>query len=77
MKLNHSKSKITILSILAICAYIFLISYSFICDIDDFYLGFNRGMNDNLSGFDEPKDIYYLSLNQKTGMQASLPQLKI
>lgn len=64
MKKFRSNLKLTILSILAIMAYIFMVGYSFSKEIDDFWMGFNSGISQAEMG---TETVYYLNLKPKNG----------
>lgn len=72
MKKTHHKLRITALAILAVCAYVFLVGYTFGKEIDDFFLGWNMGKTraeiDNGVRKEEPlKEVYYLNLKPHAG----------
>lgn len=72
MKKFRSNLKLTILSILAIVAYIFMVGYSFSKEIDDFWMGLNAGisqaeMESETAETKQSEEVYYLNLKPKNG----------
>ncbi len=67
MKVNTAKTKLTLLSILAILAYCLLLLSSIIDGWDDFKLGFKEGFKDT-----PKKEFYFVDMKAKQGF-ASFP----
>lgn len=67
MKVNTAKTKLTLLSILAILAYCLLLLSSIVDGWDDFKLGFKEGFKDT-----PKKEFYFVDMKAKQGF-ASFP----
>lgn len=72
MKKYRQNFKLTVLSILAIVAYMFMIGYSLGKEIDDFFIGYDMGktraeIDEGVRGNEPMKDVYYLRLKPSRG----------
>lgn len=72
MNRNYHKLRLTVLSILAISAYVFMVGYSLGKETDDFLLGWNMGqtqaeIDNGVKSEEEFQDVYYLNLKPKSG----------
>jgi len=65
MKTKSHKIRLTILSVVAIVAYVCMVGSSFISEIDDFYLGIDEGHSHATN--DKLISVYFLNFQPKNG----------